>query len=89
MKKSYGDRKKRRRQRNWHLQQLDREMEVDSGHEAYQRDYDEFLEDLEEDKVFRKNVHFYLSKNTTIPSSSPGPYILWWVLLTWFEKERN
>ena len=59
MKKSYGDRHKRHRRRNWFLQQLDREMEVETEDKAYQCDYTEFLEDLEEDIKFRQAVNIY------------------------------
>ena len=61
VKKSYGDKRKRHRLRNWQLQQLDREMES-TNQESYERDYTEFLEDLEEDKLFRKNVNIYFSE---------------------------
>lgn len=61
VKKSYGDKHKRHKLRNWQLQQLDREMEA-TNQENYERDYTEFLEDLEEDKQFRQNVDIYFSK---------------------------
>ena len=61
IKKSYGDKRKRHKLRNWQLQQLDREMEA-SDQESYDNDYTEFLEDLEEDKTYRQNVNIYLSK---------------------------
>ena len=62
MKKSYGDKRKRHRQRNWRLQQLDKEMGASVDQSAYDRDYMEFLEDLEEDKLYRKNVNIYYSE---------------------------
>ncbi len=58
VKKSYGDKKKRHRLRNWRLQQIDREMEA-TNEEEYAADYTEFLEDLEEDKDYRRNVNIY------------------------------
>ena len=61
VKKSYGDKRKRHKLRKWQLQQLDREMEA-TNQESYERDYTEFLEDLEEDKQFRQNVNIYFSK---------------------------
>ena len=33
-----------------------------TNQESYERDYTEFLEDLEEDKLFRQNVNIYFSK---------------------------
>jgi len=59
VKKSYGDKKKRNKLRNWRLQAIDREMEVGQGESTYERDYDEFLEDLEEDKEYRKQIDIY------------------------------
>ncbi len=58
VKKSYGDKKKRHRLRNWKLQQMDRDMEA-TNDEAYEADYTEFLEDLEEDKAYRSHVNIY------------------------------
>ena len=64
VKKSYGDKRRRHKQRNWQLQQLDKEMDVsmETRQEGYEQDYTEFLDDLEEDKLFRKNVNIYFSK---------------------------
>jgi hypothetical protein len=69
VKKSYGDKRKRHKLRNWQLQQLDREMEA-TNQESYDRDYTEFLEELEEDKLFRQNVNIYFSES--LSSSSPS-----------------
>ena len=33
-----------------------------TNQESYERDYNEFLEDLEEDKQFRQNVNIYFSE---------------------------
>ena len=65
VKKSYGDKRKRHKLRNWQLQQLDREMEA-TNQESYERDYTEFLEDLEEDKQFRQNVNIYFSESECV-----------------------
>ena len=64
VKKSFGDKRKRHRQRNWRLQQMDKEMDVamETSQEAYDRDYTEFLEELEEDKTIRQNVNIYLGE---------------------------
>ena len=37
------------------------EMEA-TNQESYERDYTEFLEELEEDKLFRQNVNIYFSE---------------------------
>jgi nonsense-mediated mRNA decay protein 3 len=65
VKKSYGDKRKRHKLRNWQLQQLDREMES-TNQESYERDYTEFLEELEEDKMFRQNVNIYFSESLSL-----------------------
>ena len=61
MKKSYGDKQKRHKLRNWKLQQLDKEMDVLPSKD-YERDYNEFLENLEEDESFRQNVNIYFGE---------------------------
>ena len=68
VKKSYGDKRRRHKQRNWQLQQLDREMDtsVATAQEAYERDYTDFLEDLEEDKQYRRNVNIYFSECNSV-----------------------
>ena len=65
VKKSYGGKRKRHKLRNWQLQQLDREMEA-TNQESYERDYTEFLEELEEDKLFRQNVNIYFSESVSL-----------------------
>ncbi|KAK2090605.1 ribosome-binding protein [Saguinus oedipus] len=65
IKKSY-DRTKRQRRRNWKLKELAREREnVDTDDE---RQYQDFLEDLEEDETIRKNVNIY--RDSAIPVES-------------------
>ncbi|KAH0624123.1 hypothetical protein JD844_007527 [Phrynosoma platyrhinos] len=65
IKKSY-DRTKRQRRRNWKLKELERDREgMDTDDE---RQYQDFLEDLEEDETIRKNVNIY--KNSVIPVES-------------------
>ena len=65
MRKGYGDKAKRAKQRNWQLQMMDREMDVTmatANQEGAEQDYQEFLEDLEEDMGYRKNVNIYFSE---------------------------
>ncbi|GAB1287602.1 60S ribosomal export protein NMD3 [Apodemus speciosus] len=65
IKKSY-DRTKRQRRRNWKLKELARDREgMDTDDE---RQYQDFLEDLEEDEAIRKNVNIY--RDATIPVES-------------------
>ena len=49
VKKFYHDHKRRQRKRNWHLQQLDKELMEEVDSEEYERDMTAFMEDLEED----------------------------------------
>ena len=37
-----------------------------TNQEGYDRDYNEFLEDLEEDKLFRQNVNIYFSESISV-----------------------
>ncbi|NWX33269.1 NMD3 protein, partial [Notiomystis cincta] len=65
IKKSY-DRCRRQRRRNWKLKDLERDREgTDTDDE---RQYQDFLEDLEEDETIRKNVNIY--RNADIPVES-------------------
>ena len=61
LKKSYSDKMKRQRSRNWKLKKLN----VEKEHKPIEDniDYMEFLEDLEEDEEFRKNVNIYFGKS--------------------------
>jgi nonsense-mediated mRNA decay protein 3 len=64
VKKSYGDKVKRSKQRNWQLQMIDREMDVTvatANEKGAEEDYEEFLEDLEEDMIYRKNVNIFFN----------------------------
>ena len=40
-----------------------------TNQESYERDYTEFLEELEEDKLFRQNVNIYFSESLSLPLS--------------------
>lgn len=62
VKKSYGDKKKCHKQRNWYLQSLNKEQSAAMDEAAYEKDYYDFLEDLEEDRQFRQHVNIYKSK---------------------------
>ena len=62
VKKSYGDKKKCHKQRNWYLQSLNKEQSTAMDEVAYEKDYYDFLEDLEEDRQFRQHVNIYKSK---------------------------
>ena len=65
IKKSYGDRQKRSKQRNWQLQMIDREMDAamaTANQDTVEQDYQEFLEDLEEDMEYRRNINIFFSE---------------------------
>ncbi|XP_048589941.1 60S ribosomal export protein NMD3 [Nematostella vectensis] len=62
VKKSYGDKRKRRRARNWKLKVLEKEI-GDINQDQFEKDYDEFLADLEEDKTLRQNVNIYVDRD--------------------------
>jgi len=53
-RKIYGDSKKRSKKRNWKLKELPKE-----GTDTKAADYDDFLEDLEEDKDYRSIINIY------------------------------
>ncbi|XP_054717935.1 60S ribosomal export protein NMD3-like [Uloborus diversus] len=57
VKKIYEDRATRHRKRKWKLKHLDIEAETETS--SVQRDYDDFLEDLEEDPDYRKDVKIF------------------------------
>ncbi|XP_062459477.1 60S ribosomal export protein NMD3 [Pezoporus occidentalis] len=65
IKKSY-DRTKRQRRRNWKLKELERDREGMNTDD--ERQYQDFLEDLEEDEAIRKNVNIY--RNADVPVES-------------------
>lgn len=52
------DKQKRHKLRNWKLKQLDKEMDS-TNNTDYEREYTEFLEDVEEDECYRQNVNIY------------------------------
>ena len=57
VKKLYSDSSRRMRKRKWKLHHLNEQMETDKH-----KDYNDFLEDLEEDPAFRANVNIYKGK---------------------------
>ncbi|RUS75001.1 hypothetical protein EGW08_017224 [Elysia chlorotica] len=55
--KKVFDRSKRLRRRKWRLERFDGADELDT--ESVTRDYNDFLDDLEEDQAYRENVNIY------------------------------
>ncbi|XP_077990802.1 60S ribosomal export protein NMD3-like [Glandiceps talaboti] len=65
VKKKY-DRNTRKERRNWRLKKLAKNAEhIDD--EKMERDYTEFLEDLEEDQEYRQHVNIYIDHNKNVP----------------------
>ncbi|XP_056644331.1 60S ribosomal export protein NMD3 [Diorhabda sublineata] len=64
VKKLYGDRSFRRRQRIWKLKRL---AEGDTAFNPDANDYHEFLDDLEEDPDLRQNINIFKDKSKLIP----------------------
>lgn len=58
VRKVYGDQNDRKKARKWKLRTLEKDTEGENQ-EQIDREYDDFLEDLEEDKVYRQNVNIY------------------------------
>uniref|UniRef100_A0A8D3ANQ8 60S ribosomal export protein NMD3 n=1 Tax=Scophthalmus maximus TaxID=52904 RepID=A0A8D3ANQ8_SCOMX len=68
IKKSY-DRSRRAKRRNWKLQEMSKDREgMDTDDE---RQYQDFLEDLEEDPALRKNVNIYRVESDTDDDGAP------------------
>lgn len=80
VKKSYGDKQRRHKLRNWKLQELDKEMEVATNLVSRERDYTEFLETLEEDETYRQNVNIYHGKICNIYSETSVQIVEMFVL---------
>ncbi|XP_076355696.1 60S ribosomal export protein NMD3 [Tachypleus tridentatus] len=59
VKKIYGDKARRTRKRKWKLQRMNMDMDTSS----INRDFTDFLEDLEEDPEYRKNVNIYIDRD--------------------------
>eukprot|EP00794_Sanderia_malayensis_P017668 gene17668-19430_t len=58
VKKSYGDKRKRRKYRNWKLKGLAKDT-TGIDPDGLMKDYDDFLDDLEEDRDYRHNINIY------------------------------
>lgn len=63
VKKVYGDKMRRLQKRKWKLNRLNVDMETDSA--SLNRDYADFMEDLEEDPAYRQNVNIYVDPEKT------------------------
>ncbi|OMJ15268.1 60S ribosomal export protein NMD3, partial [Smittium culicis] len=67
VKKSYSEKKRKRKQRNWKLKSLTKdEGELQAKKQAQKKiddDYELFLRDLEEDPELRQNINLYKSDN--------------------------
>lgn len=57
VKKLFGDKTARNRKRRWKLRHLNDNMYPDTA--SNERDYTDFLEDLEEDPSYRQNINIY------------------------------
>lgn len=67
IKKCY-DRNKRQRRRNWKLKEMDKDKEgMDTDDE---RQYQDFLDDLEEDETIRKNINIYKKTDFLVESDT-------------------
>jgi len=59
VKKVYADKKRRTQARKWKLKTLPKELELQKDKDKDEQDFDDFLEDLEEDKDYRQNVKIF------------------------------
>lgn len=59
MKKLYGDRQKRHKKRNWRLNRMNIDHDGSSVATIDDKEYLDFLEDLEEDPKNRENINIY------------------------------
>ncbi|KAJ8321900.1 hypothetical protein KUTeg_000371 [Tegillarca granosa] len=57
VKKLFGDKTARNRKRRWKLRHLNEDLHPDTA--SNERDYTDFLEDLEEDPSYRQNINIY------------------------------
>ena len=63
VKKCYSDHKKRQK-RNWHLQQLDKELVEEVDSEECASNMTVFMKDLEEDMSYCQNINIFLGTCT-------------------------
>ncbi len=59
IKKLYGDRQKRHKKRNWKLNRLNIDHDGESLATIDDKEYLDFLEDLEEDPKNREHINIY------------------------------
>ncbi|KAJ8966531.1 hypothetical protein NQ317_007177 [Molorchus minor] len=71
VKKHYGDRAFRKRQRVWKLKRL---AEGDTAFDPDANDFHEFLNDLEEDPSLRQNVNIFKDSSKQMPVDSNDKY---------------
>ncbi|CAG8605710.1 5538_t:CDS:2 [Ambispora leptoticha] len=68
VKKSYPNRRKKKKSRNWKLKSLNKEedemKQKKNDAEKIEQDYEMFLRDLEEDPEFRQSVNLYKMPNS-------------------------
>lgn len=64
VKKIYGDKSARKRKRKWKLRHINEDMENMAF--TTERDYTDFLEDLEEDPVSRQGVNIFRDKDICV-----------------------
>jgi nonsense-mediated mRNA decay protein 3 len=72
IKKSYGDKKKRQRARNWKLKRLTAAEDGDGDKTDNEDEYYDFLEDLEEDSELRQNVNIYRDRMKQVTEANEG-----------------
>nr|XP_032834493.1 60S ribosomal export protein NMD3 [Petromyzon marinus] len=70
VRKAY-ERSRRARRRNWTLAELPRERQDDVASDD-ERQYEDFLEDLEEDEAVRKNVNIYRDRSHVEATAGGG-----------------
>ncbi|KAJ1674852.1 ribosome-binding protein, partial [Spiromyces aspiralis] len=67
VKKSYGDRRRKRRNRNWKLRHLAKEeselVAKKQEQDKLEADFEQFMRDLEEDPEYRHNINLYRNDN--------------------------
>jgi nonsense-mediated mRNA decay protein 3 len=71
VKKLYGDKLKRHKNRKWKLNRLNMDKEGGSVATIDDKDYLDFLEDLEEDPKARENVNIYKDERKVGASEEP------------------
>jgi len=65
VRKTYPERRKKKKQRHWRLKQMNKEVDEqmrEADEEKAEKDFENFMEDLEEDPELRSQVQLYKSK---------------------------